>query len=334
MLNNYIKNVDNSYIDSRLIYLNNQQDIKKIILNCDLEPDYESLTLTGTMICSDTFVYPFAAGFDLGCGLGLFLTDLNKNDIKQLKLEETSPFGIRKSKYTNHSNSNNQTVIGKSIMNEYLGQVETGNHFVEIRLLNNKICILVHSGLPKRIKNLFAMELIDLVKKYNPNIMQSENSYEFKLNKNSFEAINLIKAIEEANNFTRINRQYIAKKIVKSMNGKIIDYIDASHEYIKFNNENIIHCHGTQEYVKKLNNYIAVVLSGSSSPNYVVKKNNDIEYINHGTILKSINCNGERNYSSFEELSDDNATNFRSLYKLIPLYCCKRRAKKYVYEVY
>jgi release factor H-coupled RctB family protein len=116
----------------------------------------------GVSIWTNNIIYPSLIGTDIGCGMSLFSTNINKS-------YNFSKFG-KKIKSIDYSCVNNGTRIIKKEMleniksmeyNHKLGTIGNGNHFCEIQIVN-KICdtelfekygfnkdvcyILVHSG--------------------------------------------------------------------------------------------------------------------------------------------------------------------------------------------
>ncbi|WP_313134212.1 RtcB family protein [Anaerocolumna sp.] len=312
----------------------NQEDIVELIINSDIEADYQSLSLSGTMIRSNKYLYPVGSGFDIGCGLGVFKTNINLDQINIKDLFNVkSPFGIRRQKYKLYSKKiDTSTEIGKILCEEKLGDIETGNHFIEIRTCEGNIYIVIHSGISECMKMYFAQHIIKFFKEFNSENLDADNTYAIKIPKNNEKSKSYINEVQITNQFAEDNRKYIAYKIAEKLGGKVISSFDSSHEYIKIDCDDIIHCNGTQEFKDRDGIMLALILSGFERDNYIVEMIGEVDYINHGTVMLKNNINGERVYSSFEEIIEmEQLRNVKPIYKLSPICGCKKGKSGYEY---
>jgi release factor H-coupled RctB family protein len=126
-------------------------------------------TPIGAAFLSTDFCYPTLIGSDIGCGIGLWQTDLKRNKIKRDTLLK---------RLTNHTACNNmdrqelmdQFSVSNSQYDNVLGTIGSGNHFTELQCVEriycekkfteigldkNRLYILVHSGSRSLGANIF-----------------------------------------------------------------------------------------------------------------------------------------------------------------------------------
>lgn len=246
-----IKKQNDKIIEKKIKFLTRQKDITELIVMDDVENDYTSFSLSGIMLRSQKYLYPTAGGFDLGCGVGCFFTDISEDSVKNFTehFYRNSPYALRRRKFILYTNIHKlKSIFCDGFAESMLGDVVIGNHFVEIRSCDGKIVILVHSGIPENMRWKYIEYFISIVKEKNPSILSSDNSYLMKVDKNSNEAKIILEISEDANLFACINRKYIAERIVKKMNGSIVFEINSSHEFIEQDNTGVVHCFGVQKY--------------------------------------------------------------------------------------
>lgn len=324
-------------VDKKIKYLMDQEDISEMIVMEDVENDYTSFSISGTMLRSNKYLYPAAGGFDLGCGVGCFFTDIPVVNINYENLiYKNSLYGLRRRRFSLYSNVDELNSIFKSDFEEaMLGDVVTGNHFVELRDYNNKIAVLVHSGVTEDMKWQYAGHFIAIVKQTCPHILESDNSYRMRLDKDSKEAEIILEISKDANLFSKINRKYIAEQVTKKLNGTIISEIDCSHEFIERYDNDIIHCFGVQKYQKIEDIDKAIILSGPSEDNYIVTRVGDNKFLNHGTPLIDVNEDGKRRYAALEDsMKDGQIKDYRIEGACKPLCGCKKGTNKYEYRIF
>lgn len=332
MNNLEIDKIKENEICTKIQYLMKQEDIVEFVMNLDIEYDYECLALSGLMIGSRTNLYPIAGGFDLGCGVGLFVTDIDIEHVNMKPfLHRSSPYGIRVEKMKQKYKFKSE--FGAYFSQCNLGEIEEGNHFVEMREYEGKLAILIHSGVPVDIKWEYASYFISLAKK-KPELLKANNAYVVQLKKDSVEARNVLDISSDANLYASMNRRYIAKQILQKLKGNIVFEIDNSHEFIEMDKGVIIHCFGVQKYKKINQKDIAVILSGAEYNNYIVERIGNGKYLNHGTPIKQYEKNGKRIYSSLEEIIlDDSNTSYIVKGVCNPICVCKRKGTVYEYTI-
>ncbi|MDD2477273.1 MAG: RtcB family protein [Dysgonamonadaceae bacterium] len=339
MVNNSmdLKKQNDKIIEKKIKYLTRQKDITELIVMDDVENDYTSFSLSGIMLRSQKYLYPTAGGFDLGCGVGCFFTDIPESNVKFTEFfYKNSPYALRRRKFSLYNNTHKLTsIFSDGFAESMLGDVVTGNHFVEIRRCDGKIVILIHSGIPENMKWRYIEYFISIVKQKNPSILSSDNSYLMKVDKYSNEAGIILEISKDANLFACINRKYIAERIVEKMNGSIVFEINSSHEFIEQDDTCVVHCLGVQKYHHFKGKEMAVILSGPSRINYIVTKVGSRKYINHGTPLISVDMEGKRKYASLEAvMQSEQSKDYEIEKKCSPLYMCKKKAGIYEYSVF
>ena len=87
-----------------------------------------------------------------------------------------------------------------------LGDIVTGNHFVELRNYNERIALFVHSGVTEEMKWKYAEHFIKIVKQTAAHVLESDNSYLVRLDKYSKEATIILEISEDANLFAQRNQ--------------------------------------------------------------------------------------------------------------------------------
>ncbi len=114
----------------------------------------------GAVFISETVIYPYIIGNDIGCGVGLWQTSIKKNKIKRDKW-------VKKLAGFNHQLIEDinpwleKYGVDSSLWNESIGTIGKGNHFAELSVVSsikeerelsnlgldkNRAVILVHSG--------------------------------------------------------------------------------------------------------------------------------------------------------------------------------------------
>lgn len=168
-----------------LAFLEAQDDIIGVDINSDIERDYGSFSLSGLKVESRGYIYPAALGFDLGCGVGVFrMQNCNAKKLKELQFSPKSIFGIRRKKtYIEICEEENYLAELQDAMNKtYYGEIEKGNHFLEIQKNGkNEFFLVVHSGIPMRLKEQFESFFINFYHKYVKEDTYGDNGYVVKV---------------------------------------------------------------------------------------------------------------------------------------------------------
>lgn len=326
-------------INGRIRYLKKQNDIKKIQLFSDLEPDYASFSLGGLLFVSDKFIYPAGGGFDIGCGVGLYQFD-KKVEFDEIKwcLDDLSIFGIPQqhiSLITEKSGYNYCNLFEETLDEWKLGQIETGNHFVELLKDTEGNCyILIHSGIMTPSKNVFEYIFIEAYKKMKE-IYNDTNGYCVTIDLKTNEADDALLSYERAEIIARNNREYIARQIGKELGSEITSIVDTSHEFITKIGEKVYHSNGVQKLEKRDGYFEGMLLCGYGESSRLIRTSNDTEFYNHGT--KFTVKEGKREYSTFEEFLEDEKELEKKLEVnkiLTPHISCKNKGGRYVYRFF
>ncbi|MCX7924021.1 MAG: RNA ligase RtcB family protein [Clostridia bacterium] len=113
----------------------------------------------GTVLISENFIYPHIVGNDIGCGMSLFITGIEKRKAKvdrwSKKLEDSHSIS-----HIDLPDDDNQS-FSQTPFDKYLGTIGGGNHFAELQEADkvydhdlfersgfdkSKVFLLVHSG--------------------------------------------------------------------------------------------------------------------------------------------------------------------------------------------
>ncbi len=324
-------------VDEKIKYLMKQEDISDMIVMDDVESDSTSFSVSGTMLRSEKYLYPTAGGFDLGCGVGCFFTNILVRNVKfENLIHKSSPYGLRRCRFKLYSNADElKSIFSNDFEESMLGDIVTGNHFVELRNYNERIAIFVHSGVTEEMKWKYAEHFIKIVKQTAAHVLESDNSYLVRLDKDSKEATIILEISEDANLFAQRNRKYIAEQIAKRLNGTIISEIDCSHEFIERDGNDIIHCFGVQKYQEIEGIEKAIILSGASEVNYIVRRTGNSKFINHGTPLIHIDRDGKRIYAALEDSIKEGQIKDYKIEAKCKTFCgCKKGINEYEYRVF
>lgn len=225
----------------------------------------------GAVFVTENLIYPYIIGNDIGCGIGLWQTDLKKNKIKRDKwvkklssLEKINQ-GVSEELYKEFS-------LEKTDYDYSLGTIGKGNHFAELSLiesiedekesellgLNKKnLMILVHCG----SRGLGEYILRSYVDKYKDAGIDPESS----------EGRDYLDSHDNALNYARLNRSIIASNFASLIGGSALPVTDSVHNSISCKNHGgknlYFHRKGA---VSSLNG--AVVVAGTrGSLSYIVK---------------------------------------------------------------
>ena len=317
----------NEDIYNAIEYLKGQNNIDKIIINNDIEFDYGCLALSGIVIKIEEKLYPIAGGFDLVCGVGMYISDIKVSEqiIDTLDFSYKNPFGIKKDKYK----LKNEKTCFNFIKDIYVGDIEKGNHFIEIRDFKGKLVVIIHCGMSEIMRAEFSTYFFKELRKYDANIIKTFNPYLFSVNSKSNSGKSFLSISDEANNYAKTNRKYIAKQIISRLDGRIINEIDNSHEFIKKDSQYIIHSFGSQKYKEINGKKLAVILGGREMSNYLVEKIDGENYICHGIPIDT--KNNMKKYFIEEEKKN----RYRLKEEIVPIVNCKRNESgEYEYKVF
>lgn len=320
-------------------FLYMQDDIIKIDINSDLEHDYGSFSLSGLKIDSKGFIYPAAMGFDLGCGVGVFkMYGCYNKKVKEIQYSSKSPFGIRRKKSIvevcerENCLSQFQSVMNKS----YYGEIETGNHFLEIQKNdNNEYFLVVHSGLPQKLKEQLEIFFVDFYREYVKEDSYKNNGYIVKMPYNSENGKLFFDVCTLANKWAETNRKYIAIEVGKKIGCSVECFVDTTHEFLIRQQDVMIHSNGVQKLAGIDEQKVGIIISAKGCNNYLIRGKNDSMYINHGTKLRQLLPDGKRIYGNVEELmkNSDFSKKIEVIDILTPVLNCKKVGKKYEYTV-
>ncbi len=327
-------------IDDVLKFLHRQDDIIKVDINSDLEYDYGSFSLSGLKIDSKRYIYPAAMGFDLGCGVGVFrLHGWNSGKAVEIQYSRKSIFGIRRKKTTVEvcRGKNHLVQLQKAMNQVYYGEIEPGNHFLEIQKnKKGEHFLVVHSGLSKRLKEQFEIFFIDFYREYVEEDPYGNNGYIVKIPYDSKDGKTFFEVCTKANEWAETNRAYIATEVGKKLGCLAECYVDTSHEFLMRQQDVIIHSNGVQKLTGNDGDKVGILISARGCNNYLIRGKQNNVYINHGTKLKQRTSDGKRIYGNVEELMKnlDFSEKIEVIDILIPVLNCKRIEREYEYTVF
>lgn len=242
----------------------------------DLHP---GKTPVGAAIITENIIYPHLVGSDIGCGMAMFMTELEKRKLKidrltkkAENLESLKEIALPDCEY----GAANSSPLGTS-----LGTIGGGNHFAEFQEVEtvfneeifnhlgydkNQMLLLVHSG----SRGYGQAVLDESIKLY-----QAQNGLPFT----SEGAKDYLKKHDDAVHWAAINRQLIAYRILKALgiSKQTIKLADACHNGIsikEYNNKSLyIHRKGVSP-----GDVGAVVIPGSrGSLTYLVVPTDNTE---------------------------------------------------------
>lgn len=225
----------------------------------------------GAVFISENIIYPYIIGNDIGCGIGLWQTDLNHNKIKRdkwvkrLSSLESQEFDIPKELCEEFN-------VKKSGFENALGTIGKGNHFAELlkvhkvysqkdfsslNINEKKLLILVHCG-SRGLGEYILRSYVD----------EFQNK---GVDPYSKEGLKYIESHDNALNYAKLNRHIIASNFASRINAKITNVIDCIHNSITS------HTHNKKEFffhrkgvVSSLNGPV-VVAGTRGSLSYIVK---------------------------------------------------------------
>ncbi len=228
----------------------------------------------GAAFISKEKIYPHLIGNDIGCGIGLWQTDLK---IHKIKLDK---FYKKMNKFAQAEYPQNKidqlleiNQLPKDFYTSALGTIGSGNHFAELlkfetindemlfsqlNLNHQQMLIMVHCG----SRNLGSTILHDYTKKYEGK----------GINSNENDAQNYLQRHNQACDWAKINRHIIAEKIMQILHCSGNFVSDTMHNMLSPLTNNLwLHRKGAADALD--NN--AVVIAGSRGDfSYLVKANN------------------------------------------------------------
>lgn len=227
----------------------------------------------GAVFLSKGIVYPYIAGNDIGCGMGLWKTELKRQKIKRDRWEK------KLSGLENPWNGDTQEWLAKNNFNEvkaddFLGTIGRGNHFAELQLFEKiydqelfktlklnkeQLMLLVHSG----SRGLGESLLRAHTDKYKNNGLQE----------NTLEGKEYIEKHNHALRWAKANRALIADRFFSALGTKGTPISDLCHNSITpisiKNNNYWLHRKGAAP-----SDQGAIIIPGSrGSLSYLVKPN-------------------------------------------------------------
>ncbi len=240
----------------------------------DLHP---GKTPVGAAIITDGTIYPHLVGNDIGCGMSMFMTDIEKRKVKidRLVKKAENIGNFREIPLPEDEDRN----LSNSPLGASLGTIGGGNHFAELQetqtifeedIYNklgfdkNRIMLLVHSG-----SRGYGQAILD----ESIRVHSSQNG----LPLSSEAAVEYLKNHDNAVNWAVINRELIAYRIFKAfgISTQTTKLIDCSH-----NSVSIKECDGKSLYIHRKGalptDKGAVVIPGSrGSLTYLVMPTDD-----------------------------------------------------------
>jgi release factor H-coupled RctB family protein len=233
---------EKSWIESNAIeQLEKVSELEGVIKAVGLPDLHIGKTPVGASFVTKGIIYPHIVGNDIGCGMSLFSTGINKGKFKfdkvRGKLERLH--GLDSIDITHMLNNINLP------MKEALGTIGSGNHFAEFQQIEkvydenelqelglDKGCIylLVHSG----SRGYGEYILRKYIEKYSCQNGLTENSEGYK---------EYLEEHDNAVEFGKVNRELIAYRLLSAIGGKDSSkLLDSTHNSItikKMNNEKI-----------------------------------------------------------------------------------------------
>lgn len=216
---------------NQLIQISILPGVVKAVGLPDLHP---GKTPVGAAIITEGVIYPHLVGNDIGCGMAMFMTDLEKRKLKIERLAKKAE-GLGSLKEISLPEAHNEAA-GSSPLGASLGTIGSGNHFAELQEAENvideetfkslgfdknQILLLVHSG-----SRGYGQAILDeSIKLY-----QSQNG----LQHSSHAAEEYLAKHDNAVRWAAVNRELIAYRILKALgvSAHAVKLVDSSHNSI------------------------------------------------------------------------------------------------------
>jgi len=186
----------------------------------------------GAAFVTEGFIYPYVIGGDIGCGMGLFKTDLVQRDIKlnrwtELRFDLEHPW-----------EGDEQEVLARSKLestefDQALGTLGSGNHFAELQMVNEvldsrafkllglgkqQLVVLVHSG----SRGLGESVLRDYADEHQARGSDAE----------SFATAAYLQGHDLAVRWAKVNRELLAQRFVQQLGAEADLLWDGCHNSI------------------------------------------------------------------------------------------------------
>jgi len=240
----------------------------------------------GVSILADR-VYPHLIGNDIGCGMSLFLLDI---EVRKLKLDkcaqklrqlegpffkdgnDSSPFNddlsSRLDRYGLLELSETENLFLQS-----LGTIGGGNHFCELqaigdvfdevvfdelKLNKNSVLLFVHSG-----SRGFGMSVFQTV----------QDCFEQGLRDNSLELGNYLNLHDAAVRWASLNRQIIAERAAHALRAEVKLLVDCPHNLVERYDDGFIHRKGAA----KADLPVVPIAGSRDALSFLVKPSGDID---------------------------------------------------------
>ncbi|MBF0121765.1 MAG: RNA ligase RtcB family protein [Desulfobacterales bacterium] len=186
----------------------------------------------GAAFIIEKIIYPFLIGNDIGCGIGLFLTDIKRKKIKRDKWLNKLD-GLEQPYEDDLKLLQEEFNFKPSIYDSSLGTIGGGNHFAEIQTIEKVydkdafdklkldkqyLCILVHSG--SRV--LGDSILRKHTEKYGAKGLSDESE----------DGLQYIELHDNALKWAKCNRALIAHRFVSKLGAACCPIIDVCHNSI------------------------------------------------------------------------------------------------------
>ena len=195
----------------------------------------------GAAFFSEKILYPYVIGNDIGCGMGLWQTDIKQNKIKRDRwAKKLTDLEIPFNEYLYERLEKYNLISNK--WDSSLGTIGGGNHFAELQQVESieDEELFCNAGLDKKLLFLLVHSGSrglgeEVLRKY---IDQFKNT---GLEENSDAASEYIKNHDYALNWARLNREIIAHRFLKLIGAKSNKVLDACHNSLNrkaINNSN------------------------------------------------------------------------------------------------
>lgn len=225
-IKSWCKNVEEEALQQAIELSKHRAIFKHICLMPDCHCGYEMPI--GGVIASENYIFPFAVGFDIGCGMSFVETNIDRklildNQLKQIvnDIYEKIPVGFEHQKspqsWDGFKDAPEYIQIIDQELNSAKNQLGTlggGNHFIEIQENNfGKVCIMLHSGSRNfgyKIADYFMKLANELCETWISNIPNKKLSF---LPVSSYEGRSYLEAMEFALDFAKANRTRMMNEV-------------------------------------------------------------------------------------------------------------------------
>jgi release factor H-coupled RctB family protein len=186
----------------------------------------------GAAFVTEGLIYPYLIGGDIGCGMGLFKTDLVRRDLKLDRWAQV-PFDLEHPWADTFNEVLLEAELESTEFDASLGTLGGGNHFVELQAVEE-----VHNAGALRRFGLGKQQLVVLVHSGSRDLGESilrsyvEEHQASGSDAESFAAAAYLQGHDLAVRWAKVNRQLLARRFVQALGAEADTLWDGCHNSI------------------------------------------------------------------------------------------------------